>query len=95
MPINYLELKPQVTEYCRQAHDRIFGQLSGERVAPLTSGMIRSGQVTVDVWIGQDDAYVRRIEIVELDSDPEDPTHWHIEFTAFDQPVDIEAPSLP
>ncbi len=78
-----------------QRHHRLQGQLSGERVAPLTSGMVRPGQVTVDAWVGQKDAYVRRIQIVELDSDPENPTRWLVQFSAFDQSVDIEAPPEP
>lgn len=78
-----------------QAHHCLHGQLPGERVSPLTSGMIKSGEVTVDAWVGQQDAYVRRIQIVELESDPENPTHWLIEFSAFDKPVDIEAPPVP
>jgi hypothetical protein len=78
-----------------QAHYCLHGQLSGERVSPLTSGMIRPGAVMMDVWVGRGDAYVRRIQIVELESDPEDPTQWLIEFSAFDQPVDIESPPVP
>jgi hypothetical protein len=78
-----------------QAHYCLHGRLSGERVSPLTSGMIRPGAVMMDVWVGRRDAYVRRIQIVELESDPEDPTQWLIEFSAFDQPVDIEPPPVP
>jgi hypothetical protein len=57
--------------------------------------MIASGKVTVDAWVGGQDAYVRRVQIVELESDPENPTQWLIEFSAFDQPVDIEMPPVP
>ena len=78
-----------------QPHRRLHGQLPAEQIAPLTAGMIRAGEVTMDAWVGQQDAYVRRIQIVELESDPEDPTHWLIEFSAFDKPVDIEAPPVP
>jgi hypothetical protein len=82
-------------EIAGQTHYCLHGRLSGERVSPLTSGMVGSGVVAVDVWVGRRDVYVRRIQIVELDSDPEDPTQWLIEFSAFDQPVDIEPPPLP
>lgn len=78
-----------------QTHYRLHGGLSGEQISPLTSGMIGPGEVTVDAWVGQQDAYVRRIQIVELESDPENPTHWLIEFSAFDKPVDVEAPPVP
>jgi hypothetical protein len=78
-----------------QPHRRLHGQLPAELILPLTAGMIGAGEVMMDAWVGQQDAYVRRIQIVELESDPEDPTHWLIEFSDFDEPVDIEAPPVP
>jgi lipoprotein LprG len=78
-----------------QPHRRLHGQLPAEQIAPLTAGMIGTGEVTMEAWVGQQDAYVRRIQIVELESDPEDPTQWLIEFSAFDEPVDIDAPPVP
>jgi len=78
-----------------QKHYRLYAQLPGEQVSPLTAGMIAPGRVVVDAWTGEQDTYVRRIQIVELDSDPENPTQWLIEFSAFDEPVDIEAPPDP
>lgn len=77
-----------------QRHYRLSGQVSGEQVSPLTAGMIVPGRVTVDAWVGEQDAYVRRIQIVELDSDPENPTQWLIQFSAFGEPVDIQAPPV-
>ncbi len=77
-----------------QPHCHLHGQLSAEQIAPLTAGMIGTGEVTLDMWVGEADGYVRRIQIVEPESDPQDPTHWLIEFSAFDEPVDIEAPPV-
>jgi len=71
------------------------GEVPGERIAPLTFGMVNSGRVTVEVWVGRQDYYVHRIELTELDSDPEDPTHWVMDLSAFDAPVEIEAPRIP
>jgi hypothetical protein len=71
------------------------GQVPGEQIAPLTFGMVSSGRVSVDAWVSQADFYVQRIELVELDSDPENPTHWVMELSAFDEPVRIEAPPIP
>jgi lipoprotein LprG len=78
-----------------QSHHHLHAQLPAALISPLTAGMIGTGEVTMDAWVGRQDAYVRRIQIVELESDPEDPTHWLIEFSAFDEPVDIEAPPAP
>ena len=71
------------------------GQVPGEQIAPLTFSMVASGRVSVDVWVSRADYYVQRIELVELDSDPENPTHWVMELSAFDAPVSIEAPPIP
>ncbi len=73
----------------------LHGQLPGERLALLTSGMLASGEVTVDIWVSERDASVHRIRIVELESDPENPTSWLIEFSALDEPVDVKAPPTP
>jgi len=56
MPINYLELKPQVTEYCRQAHDRIFNR--PEKVALALSLLQR---LTDELEQGQHQDISRRI----------------------------------
>ena len=71
------------------------GQVPGERISPLTFSMVASGRVTVDLWVSRADYYVHRIELTELDSDPQDPTHWVMELSAFDEPVQIEAPPIP
>ena len=71
------------------------GRVSGDRLWAITFGMITSGDVAVDFWVSQQDGYVQRIRLVELESDPEDPTTWIIELSAFDRPVEITAPPLP
>lgn len=78
-----------------QAHYHLYERLPGERISSLTAGLIGSGEVAVDIWVGRQDAYVRRIQIVQLESDPEDATRWLIELSAFDEAVDIEAPPVP
>jgi len=78
-----------------QSYYILGGRLPGERLWLLTSGMIRSENVLVDIWVSREDGYVHRIHIVEPASDPEDPTRWLIEFSAFNEPVSIEAPPVP
>jgi hypothetical protein len=70
------------------------GRVPGERLVYLTSGMITSGDVAVEILVGQDDLYVHRIEMVELESEPDDPTRWLIELSDFGKPVDITAPPI-
>ncbi len=78
-----------------QPHYLLRGTLPGERLLYLTSGLIREGDVDVSIWVGQQDKYARRIQIMEPDSDPDDPTVWLITFSAFDEPVDIQPPPIP
>lgn len=73
----------------------LHGQVAGEQIAPLTFGLVTSGQVPVDVWVDRADYYVHRIELIDLDSDPEDPTRLVLVLSAFDVPVEIEAPPVP
>lgn len=70
------------------------GKLPGERIAPLASGMIGAGRVEVDIWVGQVDATVRRVQIIELESDPENPTQWLLEFSSFDEVDAIQPPPV-
>ena len=73
----------------------LHGILPGETLRLLTSYLITSGEVVTDIWVSKEDGYVHRIHLLEPDSDPEDPSRWLIEFSAFDEPVTIEAPPIP
>ncbi len=64
-----------------------YGQLGA-----LTLGLITSGEVEVEFHIGRQDRCVHRIQIVETASDPQEPTTWAIDLSAFGQPVDIQPP---
>ena len=59
----------------------------------MTLGFIGGGSdVDLDVWVGAQDYFVRRMTIVEIDSDVDDPTTWDMVFSNLDQPVEITAP---
>jgi hypothetical protein len=70
------------------------GQMPYAQLRALGFGLITSGEVAVEFQIGRSDSYVKRIQIVELQSDPQEPTTWVITLSAIDQPVDIQAPPL-
>jgi len=67
-------------------------QMPYAQLRALGFGLITSGEVDVEFHIGPEDNYVYRIQIVETASDPEEPTTWVIELSAFDQAVDIQPP---
>ncbi|RMF37974.1 MAG: LppX_LprAFG lipoprotein [Chloroflexi bacterium] len=69
------------------------GRATGERVALLTQGLIGlSGDVEVEVWVGSQDFLIRRVQIVEPATDPQDPTVWEITFSRLGEPVEIKPP---
>ncbi len=63
-----------------------------QQLRALSFGLITSGEVQVEFRIGRDTLQVRRIQIVEVQSDAEKPTTWTIDLSAFDKPVDIQPP---
>jgi lipoprotein LprG len=78
-----------------QRHYHLSGRASGERVSAMTLGFIGRGDVELQVWIGTEDFYVRRLHIVEPETDPADPTMWDFFFSNLGQPVEIKAPPIP
>jgi lipoprotein LprG len=77
-----------------QPHYHLAGQASGERMNAMTLGFIGRGDVDLEVWIGADDFYVRRLRIVEPETKPDDPTTWELQFSNYGEPVDIEPPPI-
>jgi len=75
-----------------QRHYRLTGRASGERMRAMTLGFIGGSDVELEVWIGAEDHYVRRLSIVEPESDADNPTTWRLEFSKLGQPVEINAP---
>jgi hypothetical protein len=77
-----------------QVHAALHGTVPAERIAPLASGLITAGPVEVDVWVSLEDGSVRRIQMVELESEPLDPTQWLLTFSAFDELKGIKPPPV-
>jgi hypothetical protein len=70
------------------------GVARGEQITAWTAGLIAEGEVPVDLWIDTDTFLIHRVHLVELSSKPENPTEWDISLSAFDQPVEVQAPPL-
>jgi lipoprotein LprG len=77
-----------------QTHYHLTGRAEGERINAMTLGFIGQGEVALEVWVGVDDYYMRRIWIVETASDPQDPTTWNLEFSNLGEPVEIKTPPI-
>jgi hypothetical protein len=82
-----------------QRHRHIAGQVAGDRVVPLTGGLVGGGTVQFDLWVGADDSIVRRIRLTEeakatsADGTPM-PAQWNMDLGKFDVPVTIVPPPL-
>jgi lipoprotein LprG len=66
----------------------------GDYLSWWTLGMIPEGSVIVDVWIDAQTFLLRRVRMTETASDPDDPTVWHLDLSAFDEPVEVETPPV-
>lgn len=78
----------------KQPHYHLTGWVNGERMSDATLGFIGDGDVEVEVWIGAEDFYMRRLYIVEPATDSADPTTWDMMFSRMGQPVEINAPPI-
>jgi lipoprotein LprG len=89
------DLKLEGTEKLdERLYYRLSGRASGEKMRDMTMGFIGQGDVELEVWVDVKDFYVRQIHLVESETDPEDPTAWNIQFSNFEEPVDIEPPPV-
>lgn len=52
------------------------------------------GSVSVDVWIDVQSFLLRQAVVTQPTTDSDQPTVWHIDLSDFDQPVNIQPPSL-
>ncbi len=86
--------KVGVEEIEGRPHYHLSATAEGDYLAWWTMGMIPEGAAVVDVWIDSQTFLLRRVTLVETASDPDDPTLWHIQLSAFDQPVDIQPPPV-
>jgi lipoprotein LprG len=77
-----------------QGHYRLTGRASGERMREMTLGFIGDSDVELEVWIGTEDFYARRLRILEPATDTQDPTTWHMEFSNLGEPIEIKAPPV-
>ena len=70
------------------------GSISGERLQGMSSGLIGTGPVTVNLWIEPDTYLPRKAVIVDKDSDPEKPATWTMTFSSYGKNVNITAPKV-
>lgn len=68
------------------------GVVKGADIAPLTAQTLGKNDVNFEVWTGKDDFYVRRVTFKEISTDP-NASEWQLDFSKFNEPVDITLPA--
>jgi len=72
---------------------RVHGVIAASRVEFLTAGLVAAQAVEADIWIHPDTAHITRVAFeTTLEGAV---SEWIIEMSEFDEPVVIEAPSVP
>ena len=72
----------------------IRGDLMGERLYSMSGGLIRSGPVSVTLWIAPESFDLHRVLITGSEASSEEVTVWQVDFADFDQEIVIEPPDL-
>jgi hypothetical protein len=70
----------------------ISGTISGERLYLMSNQLIGPETVTADLWITPDTFELVRAILVEPEPEFDEPSTWQVDFTQFDQAVDIQPP---
>jgi len=73
---------------------RLEGELESGPLAEWSFGWI-SGRLQATVWVDAATFRIRRVRLVERDSDPQDPTVWQLTLSDFDRPVTLQPPGTP
>ncbi len=67
-------------------------ETTGDQVHAMSGGLIPSGPAQLEAWIDPTTYLIHRIRLVLPESDPEQPMELTIEFSLFDEPLDIQPP---
>jgi lipoprotein LprG len=73
---------------------RLTGTVRADSLTPLLNTAEGEQEVTMEVWIGEDDMLIRRVRLSgPISSDEGDDAVRTVELSAFDEPVEISAPT--
>jgi len=71
----------------------ISGRATGERLSQMSGGLIGSEPVNAQLWIAPETFEVVRVVVTEAAAATEEPSVWQVDFSAFDQAVEIAPPA--
>jgi hypothetical protein len=70
------------------------GSIDGARVQGMSSGLITTGRIEVELWVDGSSFLLKRLILIDTGSDPQKPSTWTMTFSSFGQPVNINAPTV-
>jgi lipoprotein LprG len=68
------------------------GTIAGEKLQPISGGLLGAGPVQVELWADQESMRASRLLLTDAAGDPAAPTVWTISFSDYDKAVDVRAP---
>jgi len=69
------------------------GKLDGGRIHEMSYGLIGPEQLQVGLWIAPETFELARAIVTEINSGEDEPSVWQVDFSRFDEVIDIEPPS--
>jgi lipoprotein LprG len=72
----------------------IKGSLDGQRVQGMTSGLVSTGRLDVELWAEGETFLPRKAILIDNGGNPQNPSTWTLSFASFGKQVNITAPQL-
>ncbi|NNJ09234.1 LppX_LprAFG lipoprotein [Chloroflexales bacterium ZM16-3] len=69
------------------------GTISGEKLQPISMGLLGAGPVAVDLWADQETMRASKLVLVDTSSDAASPSTWTITFSDYGKTIDVRAPA--
>jgi lipoprotein LprG len=73
-------------------HYRLRGTIAGERLQPISLGLLGAGPVAVELWADSATMRATRLLLTDTATDPATPSTWTMTFSDYDKAVDVRAP---
>lgn len=73
-------------------HYHLRGTIAGEKLQPISGGLVGAGSVAVELWADEASMRASRIVLTDAAPDGQEPTTWTITFSDYDKAVDVRAP---
>ena len=68
------------------------GSIAGEKLQPISGGLLGAGPVQVELWADQETLRASRLQLTDAAADPAAPTVWTLTFSDYDKAVEVRAP---